>query len=114
MDDSASDIEWLSRSAGAYARSPEIILNLHEFFSMDGVSCYSPRTMGGNEDLHTFHSVNLMHDMIGEVCDRLFQWFGVIKPWEPDLIAKERFFWLRMEGVPLHAWNSELSYMVNG
>ncbi|KAH8514722.1 hypothetical protein H0E87_007522, partial [Populus deltoides] len=28
--------EWLLRSAVAYARSPEIMPNLHEYFTMDG------------------------------------------------------------------------------
>ncbi|KAJ6737146.1 hypothetical protein OIU85_019235 [Salix viminalis] len=76
--DDDSNIEWLSRSAGAYARSPEVILNLHDFFSMDGVSCYSPRTMGGNADLHTFHSVNLMRDRLVRCVIGSSKWFAVI------------------------------------
>jgi len=40
--------EWLLRSAVAYARSPEIMQKLHEYFTMDGVSRCFPKPMGGN------------------------------------------------------------------
>uniref|UniRef100_U7DX10 Uncharacterized protein n=1 Tax=Populus trichocarpa TaxID=3694 RepID=U7DX10_POPTR len=40
------NMEWSSRSAVAYARSPETIPNLHEYFSMEGVSCCLPGPMG--------------------------------------------------------------------
>ena len=53
------NMEWSSRSAVAYARSPETIPNLHEYFSMEGVSCYLPRPMGGNAILLSFDCCSL-------------------------------------------------------
>ncbi|KAL9379882.1 hypothetical protein Peur_028364 [Populus x canadensis] len=55
------NMEWSSRSAVAYARSPETIPNLHEYFSMEGVSCCLPGPMGGNAVLLTFDSCSLLH-----------------------------------------------------
>jgi hypothetical protein len=35
----------------------------------------------------------------------LDQWFVDIRPWSPDDIDVERTIWLRIYGVPIHAWN---------
>ena len=42
----------------------------------------------------------------------------MVKPWEPDLIATERFVLFRVEGVPLHVWDIDIfqfisSYLVD-
>ena len=112
MDDSASDIEWLSRSAVAHTRSPEIILNLHEYFNMDGVSCYSPRIMGGNADLHTFHSVNLMHDRLVRCV--IGSSNGLMLFNRGSLILLQQKDFSGLEWNELHAWISELSSTVDG
>lgn len=65
------NMEWSSRSAVAYARSPETIPNVHEYFSMEGVSCCLPRPMGGNVVLLTFDSCGLLHGLIDERCEWL-------------------------------------------
>jgi hypothetical protein len=65
------NMEWSSRSAVAYARSPETIPNLHEYFSMEGVSCCLPGPMGGNAVLLTFDSCSLLHGMIDQRCEWL-------------------------------------------
>jgi hypothetical protein len=35
----------------------------------------------------------------------LDQWFSEIRPWSPDEIDNERTIWLRIYGIPSHAWN---------
>ncbi|GKU98541.1 hypothetical protein SLEP1_g11532 [Rubroshorea leprosula] len=37
----------------------------------------------------------------------LQQWFEEVKPWSPSSVAKERFVWIRCQGVPIHAWGLE-------
>ncbi|CAK7357056.1 unnamed protein product [Dovyalis caffra] len=76
-------MEWLSRSSVDYARSSEVIPNLHEYFPMEGVSCVLPKPTSGNA------------------------WLDLVKPWEPELVATERFTRLFVDGVPLHAWDVE-------
>ncbi|CAK7350635.1 unnamed protein product [Dovyalis caffra] len=43
----------------------------------------------------------------------LHQWFDVIKPWEPELVASKRFILLRIEGVPLHVWDEDFFRMIS-
>src|SRR4051812_33977004 len=32
------------------------------------------------------------------------QWFSFVKSWKPQDVDTERFVWLRVMGVPCHAW----------
>jgi len=77
----------------AYARSPEIMQKLHEYFTMDGVSRCFPKPMGGNVVLQIWWIVA--------------QWFDVVRHCDSILSATERFVWLGVEGVPLHAWDGD-------
>lgn len=45
--------------------------------------------------------------MIEDNCNQLAQWFDVVRHREPILTATERFVWLRVEGVPLHACDGD-------
>jgi hypothetical protein len=33
------------------------------------------------------------------------QWFKEIRPWSPKEIDRDRNVWLRIHGIPAHAWN---------
>jgi len=35
------------------------------------------------------------------------QWFDVVRHCDSILSATERFVWLGVEGVPLHAWDGD-------
>jgi hypothetical protein len=37
----------------------------------------------------------------------LDQWFQEIRPWSPKEIDRDRVFWLRIYGIPAHAWNDQ-------
>ncbi|CAJ2661946.1 unnamed protein product [Trifolium pratense] len=37
--------------------------------------------------------------------DWLEQWFSFIKPWETSAVDNERVSWVRVYGIPAHAWN---------
>lgn len=51
-----------------------------------------------NEDLHTLFS---------DGCDGFGKWLVKLKPWAPGLVPKERTVWVRVWGVPAHAWKED-------
>lgn len=36
--------------------------------------------------------------------ESLAKWFAVIEPWDAKTVSRERFLWLKMQGVPAHVW----------
>ncbi|XP_045820034.1 uncharacterized protein LOC123913360 [Trifolium pratense] len=43
--------------------------------------------------------------LMDEAKDWLKQWFTEIRPWSPKEIDRDRYVWLRVYGIPTHAWN---------
>lgn len=40
-----------------------------------------------------------------KVYEDLFEkWFSELRPWSPGEISKQRYAWVRCQGMPLHAW----------
>lgn len=52
-----------------------------------------------------FESKEEMLGMLDEGKTWLGEWFHWVKPWSPDLISDERFIWIKVDNLPLHAWN---------
>lgn len=58
----------------------------------------------------------LLEDLVGEDVDALLQerkewWellFVSVKPWQPTDVDPERLLWLKIYGVPCHAWGESL------
>lgn len=36
--------------------------------------------------------------------ESLLQWFEEVRQWDTSTVSKERFLWLKIQGVPAHAW----------
>lgn len=48
---------------------------------------------------------NFFFPVLQEASDCLHIWFSNIKPWKPGLVPSERFAWVKVSGVPVHAWS---------
>jgi hypothetical protein len=55
--------------------------------------------------LHEGQEEGEVQALMEEAKGWLEQWFVEIRPWSPDNIDVERTIWLRICGVPIHAWN---------
>ncbi|XP_058750760.1 uncharacterized protein LOC131623755 [Vicia villosa] len=85
-------------------REPGNMIDLKKLFLEEGIFSIRVTSLGPN--------LCLLEDLIGGEVDmfieerRLWweQWFFSIKPWEPSDIDTERLVWLRIWGVPCHAW----------
>ncbi|GKV01045.1 hypothetical protein SLEP1_g13643 [Rubroshorea leprosula] len=100
------DMEWLRNSFVGFAKSPEIICNLQEKFLMEGYFSAKVTPMGSNMVLITCEDSEELKNLVETGRDWPAQWFTDTKPWNPELVAAERFTWLRCQGVPLHIWKS--------
>ncbi|GLT95584.1 hypothetical protein SLE2022_132580 [Rubroshorea leprosula] len=99
--------ENLMKCAVGVVLSPSVIPNLPEICFNEGYPSTKIAPMGGN--LVLLDDVN--PECIKELVDGNLEWvssyFNRIKFWSPFDITDERFVWVRIQGVPLHAWSEE-------
>ncbi|GKV11964.1 hypothetical protein SLEP1_g23173 [Rubroshorea leprosula] len=98
------DWEWLEGTYVGTARSVEIVPIIQERFYMEGLFSVKLRAMGGKLVLLDGDDKDDLKDLMESAADWLKQWFDDIRPWTPNRVASERFVWLKVSGVPLHAW----------
>ncbi|GKV27066.1 hypothetical protein SLEP1_g36276 [Rubroshorea leprosula] len=63
--------------------------------------------MGGKMVLLSGQDKEEVKDLVEMASDWLRRWFEEVRPWTPQMTAKERFVWIRCQGAPLNVWGSE-------
>ncbi|GKV49208.1 hypothetical protein SLEP1_g55970 [Rubroshorea leprosula] len=101
------DEKWLEGCYVGIAHSIEMVRNLQEKFYMEGYFWCRLRAMGGKLVLLDSDDKEELKDLVELAPEWLAQWFENVKPWTPDMVATERFAWIRCQGVPLNAWKSD-------
>ncbi|GLT97602.1 hypothetical protein SLE2022_151590 [Rubroshorea leprosula] len=101
------DCAWLEGCYVGTTRSVEMVRNLQEKFYMEGYFFCRVRAMGGKMVLLDYEDKKELKDLVEMAADWLGQWFEEIQPWSPELVAHERFVWIRCQGVPLNAWRCD-------
>ena len=101
------DFDWLKRSAVGVLHNYIHHASVQGSFFREGFYC-QVRPLGGNTVLLTFCEKDEM-----EICIKDFKhwwnyWFEKVSPWSAHDVARDRFTWLRLEGVPLHLWSEKL------
>ncbi|GKU94470.1 hypothetical protein SLEP1_g7966 [Rubroshorea leprosula] len=71
---------------------------------MEGHFSYRIRAIGGRLVLMDCEDKEELKVLVKSASEWLGQWFEKVCPWTPDLVAKERFVWIRCQGVPLNIW----------
>ncbi|GKV29684.1 hypothetical protein SLEP1_g38589 [Rubroshorea leprosula] len=98
---------WIEGSYVGIAHSVEIVRNLQEKFFMEGYFSCKIRAMGGKMVLLTGQDKEEVKDLVEMAPDWLRQWFEEVKPWTPQMTAKERYVWIRCQGAPVNVWGSD-------
>ncbi|GLU22241.1 hypothetical protein SLE2022_383310 [Rubroshorea leprosula] len=101
------EYSWLEGCYVGKVHSVEMVRNLQEKFYMEGYFSCRIRAMGGKLVLLDCDDKEELKDLVEMASDWLEQWFEEVSPWTPEKVASERFVWIRCQGVPLNAWNSE-------
>ncbi|GKV24206.1 hypothetical protein SLEP1_g33844 [Rubroshorea leprosula] len=100
------DIRELEKCFIGHAKCPEIISTLQDKFAMEGYFLAKITPMGSNLVLLSSGDTEELKHLVTEGRDWLAQWFTEVKPWSPEVVATERFTWLRCQGVPIQIWKS--------
>ncbi|GKV29753.1 hypothetical protein SLEP1_g38652 [Rubroshorea leprosula] len=101
------EFAWLEGCYVGTVHSVEMVRNLQEKFYMEGYFYCRVRAMGGKMVLLDCEEKEELRDLVEMAAEWLAQWFSEIKPWTPELVAKERFVWIKCHGAPLNAWRSD-------
>ncbi|GKV25988.1 hypothetical protein SLEP1_g35355 [Rubroshorea leprosula] len=101
------DLSWLEGCYVGVARSVEIIPTLQEKFFMEGYFSCKVRAMGGRLVLLEGGDKEEIKDLVEQASQWLGQWFSEVKPWKSSMVSRERFVWLRCQGVLTHAWRPD-------
>ncbi|KAJ0716593.1 putative RNA recognition motif domain, nucleotide-binding alpha-beta plait domain superfamily [Helianthus annuus] len=83
----------------------DIIGNMHQFLS-------GMRYIGGLRVLLTFNLQKHCEAFLNHYQERQSKWFSSIKPWLGNEGFVDRIAWLRIEGVPIHAWDKDTFDMI--
>ncbi|GKV48453.1 hypothetical protein SLEP1_g55266 [Rubroshorea leprosula] len=101
---SQEDTAWLEGCYVGTTHSVEMVRNLQEKFYMEGYFSCRIRAMGGRLVLMDCEDKDELKDLVESASEWLGQWFEKVCPWTPDLVAEERFVWIKCQGVPLNVW----------
>ncbi|GLT96029.1 hypothetical protein SLE2022_136780 [Rubroshorea leprosula] len=99
--------ENLMKCAVGVALSPSIISNLPEIFFNEGLPSIKITPMGGNLVLIEEENPECIKELVDGNLQWVSSYFERIKFWSPTDIAEERFVWVRIQGLLLHAWTEE-------
>ncbi|XP_058775277.1 uncharacterized protein LOC131649535 [Vicia villosa] len=98
------------RFAKAYVgilRFPGTAFNIQTHLELEGVFGVKVTPLGGNSCLLEELEEGFIEDLIGEGELWWKEWFSVIKKWEEGSVDGSRDVWVRIYGIPLHAWTAE-------
>ncbi|GKV29210.1 hypothetical protein SLEP1_g38156 [Rubroshorea leprosula] len=101
------DEKWLEGCYVGITHSVEMVRNLQEKFYLEGYFWCRIRAMGGKMVLLDSVDKDELKDLVEMASEWLAQWFEGVKLWTPDMVATERYAWIRCQGVPLNAWETD-------
>lgn len=103
-----SDLERFQKAYVGVVVDPRATYNLHEYFNMKGYFRVKVTPMGANLCLLEEDFVGEITSLIEEVPEWINQWFKEIRNWRPHDVDNQRLTWLRVYGLPCHAWNPKV------
>ncbi|GKV41639.1 hypothetical protein SLEP1_g49143 [Rubroshorea leprosula] len=101
------EYQWLEKCFVGTVHSITLIPTLQEKFYMEGVFYCKIRAMGGRLVLLEGNEYEDLKELVENGKDWLGNWFEEIKPWSPNMVARERFASIRCLGLPLHTWKTD-------
>lgn len=109
------DMLWLKNSYVGYVHEPDIVHTLQDKIKDVGLLSMSVCPMGGDKVLIQTMEGEDFEELAKDAESMLKDWFIDITKWSPQEVAKQRYTWIRCQGVPLHAWKGDFfEYVVSG
>jgi hypothetical protein len=101
------EMERLSKSFVGIVTNPGTTYNIQNAFHSQGYFGVKVTPLGANLTLLEGQEDGEVEALMADAKDWLEQWFSEIRPWNPKDVDLERIVWLRIYGIPVHAWNDE-------
>jgi hypothetical protein len=100
-----ADLVRLQKAYIGVVAQPGMSYNIQEAFHMQGYFGVKITPLGSTLTLLEGQEEGEVQALMEDAKEWLDQWFVEIRPWSPSDIDTERTIWLRVYGVPSHAWN---------
>ncbi|XP_058733452.1 uncharacterized protein LOC131605070 [Vicia villosa] len=102
------DLERFQKAFVGVVEVPGDTYNLQERFTKEGYFGVKVTPMGANLCLLEENEEGMIKDIIEEAREWIQQWFSEIRPWRANDVDNERATWLRVYGLPCHAWKDKV------
>jgi hypothetical protein len=89
------------------ANSPGTTYNIQNAFHSQGYFGVKVTPLGSNLALLAGQEEGEVETLMEDAKGWLDQWFSTIRPWKPKDVDMERIIWLRIFGIPAHAWHND-------
>jgi hypothetical protein len=97
-------IDKYAKAFVGVAANPGMTYNIQNAFHAQGYFGVKVTPLGSNLALLEGQEEGEVEALMEDAKDWLVQWFKEIRPWNPKDIDTERLVWLRIYGIPIHAW----------
>ncbi|PNX76543.1 hypothetical protein L195_g032496, partial [Trifolium pratense] len=84
---------------------PGMLHNIQNAFHRQGYFGVKVTPLGSNLTLLEGQEAGEVQALMEDAKGWLEQWFKEIHPWDPKVMDVKRTIWLRIYGIPPHAWN---------
>jgi hypothetical protein len=101
------EVDRLLKTFIGVAANPGTTYNIQNAFHSQGYFGVKVTPLGANLALLEGQEEGEVEALLEDARDWLDQWFSEIRPWTPKDVDLERIVWLRIFGIPVHAWNDE-------
>ncbi|GAU46303.1 hypothetical protein TSUD_283280 [Trifolium subterraneum] len=99
------DMERLEKAFVGEVLDSGMTYNIQNAFHRQGYFGVKVTPLGSNLTLLEGQEEGEVQALIDDAKGWMDQWFKEIRPWSPKEIDIERIIWLRVYGIPVHAWN---------
>ncbi|XP_058749527.1 uncharacterized protein LOC131622508 [Vicia villosa] len=106
------NLERFKRAFVGVIVNPGMSYNIQTSFEVEGYFSIKVTPLGANLCLLEDIDDGAVRDLIEEGRSWWSQWFSEIREWREDDVDRERATWLRVYGIPCHAWNFEFFEMI--
>ncbi|PNX87622.1 hypothetical protein L195_g043715, partial [Trifolium pratense] len=93
--------------------SPGMSYNTQEAFHSQGYFGVKVTPLGAHLVLLEGQEEGEVQSLMEDARGWMEQWFKEVRPWSTKEIDLERLVWLRVYGIPAHAWNDEFFQLIS-
>jgi hypothetical protein len=100
----ATQLQLLNRCYVGFLRPEVEVKVIRTTLLMEGIQNISVVPMGGSMVLLQCSRVGELERRIKDKEEWIGVYFFTVKPWSPNLVNLKRDVWVKVYGIPLHAW----------